>query len=60
MTMPGPGSAQRMAGIFIDPRVRQFHDPNGLVGDAFAKGLLDQPPAYGSPGEIETSRSGDP
>jgi len=39
-------AAQRMAGIFNDPRVRQFHDPNGLVGDAFAKGLLDQPPAW--------------
>ena len=39
-------AAQRMAGIFNDPRVRQFHDPNGLVGDAFAKGLLDEPPAW--------------
>ncbi len=39
-------AAQRMARIFNDPRVRQFHDPNGLVGDAFAKGLLDQPPAW--------------
>ncbi len=39
-------AAQRMANIFNDPRVRQFHDPNGLVGDAFAKGLLDQPPAW--------------
>ncbi|MCH8259325.1 MAG: heavy-metal-associated domain-containing protein [Planctomycetes bacterium] len=39
-------AAQRMAGIFNDPRVRQFHDPNRLVGDAFAKGLLDQPPAW--------------
>ncbi len=39
-------AAQRMAGIFNDPRVRQFHDPNGLAGDAFAKGLLDQPPAW--------------
>ncbi|MCH8006992.1 MAG: heavy-metal-associated domain-containing protein [Planctomycetes bacterium] len=35
-----------MTGIFNDPRVRQFHDPNRLVGDAFAKGLLDQPPAW--------------
>ena len=58
MTMPGPGSAQRMAGIFIDPRVRQFHDPNSIVGDAFTKGLLDQPPAYGSPGEIENKPIG--
>ncbi len=39
-------AARRMAGIFNDPRVRQFHDPNGLAGDAFAKGLLDQPPAW--------------
>ncbi len=39
-------AAQRMAGIFNDPRVRQFHDPNRLVGDAFAKGLLDEPPAW--------------
>ncbi len=39
-------AAQRMAAIFNDPRVRQFHDPNGLVGDAFAKGILDQPPAW--------------
>ncbi|MEE9130453.1 MAG: heavy metal-associated domain-containing protein [Phycisphaerales bacterium] len=39
-------AAQRMAGIFNDPRVRQFHDPNRLVGDAFAKGLLDQAPAW--------------
>ena len=39
-------AAQRMAGIFNDPRVRQFHDPSRLVGDAFAKGLLDQPPAW--------------
>ena len=39
-------AAQRMAGIFNDPRVRQFHDPNGLAGDAFAEGLLDQPPAW--------------
>ena len=39
-------AAQRMAGIFDDPRVRQFHDPNGLAGDVFAKGLLDQPPAW--------------
>ena len=40
-------AAQRMAGIFDDdPRVRQFHDPNGLVGDAFGKRLLDQPPAW--------------
>ncbi len=39
-------AAQRMAGIFNDPRVRQFHDPNRLAGDVFAKGLLDQPPAW--------------
>ncbi|MCH8821994.1 MAG: heavy-metal-associated domain-containing protein [Planctomycetes bacterium] len=39
-------TAQRMTGIFSDPRVRQFHDPNRLVGDAFAKGLLDEPPAW--------------
>lgn len=39
-------AAQRVAGIFNDPRVRQFHDPNRLVGDAFAKGLLEQPPAW--------------
>ncbi len=39
-------AAQRMAGIFDDPRVRQFHDPNRLVGDAFAEGLLDEPPAW--------------
>ena len=39
-------AAQRMAGIFNDPRVRQFHDPNRLLGDAFAKGLLDEPPAW--------------
>ena len=39
-------AAQRVAGIFNDARVRQFHDPNRLVGDAFANGLLDQPPAW--------------
>lgn len=39
-------AAQRVAGIFNDPRVRQFHDPNRLVGESFAKGLLDQPPAW--------------
>jgi len=39
-------AAQRVAGIFNDPRVRQYHDPNGLAGDAFAEGLLDQPPAW--------------
>ncbi len=39
-------AAHRVAGIFSDPRVRQFHDPNRLVGDAFAKGLLEQPPAW--------------
>ena len=39
-------AAQRVAGIFNDPRVRQFHDPNRLVGDSFAKGLLEQPPAW--------------
>ena len=39
-------AAQRMAVIFDDPRVRQFHDPNRLVGDAFAEGLLDEPPAW--------------
>ncbi len=39
-------AAQRVAGIFNDSRVRQFHDPNRLVGDAFAKGLLEQPPAW--------------
>ncbi len=39
-------AAQRMTVVFNDPRVRQFHDPNRLVGDAFAKGLLDQPPAW--------------
>ncbi len=39
-------AAQRVAGIFNDPRVHQFHDPNRLVGDAFAEGLLEQPPAW--------------
>ena len=39
-------AAQQVAGIFNDPRVRQFHDPNRLVGDAFATGLLEQPPAW--------------
>lgn len=39
-------AAQRVAGIFNDPRVRQFHDPNRLVAGAFAKGLLEQPPAW--------------
>ncbi|MCH7700154.1 MAG: heavy-metal-associated domain-containing protein [Planctomycetes bacterium] len=39
-------AAQRVAGIFDDPRVRQFHDPNRLAGDAFAKGLLEEPPAW--------------
>lgn len=39
-------AAQRVAGIFDDPRVAQFHDPNRLAGDAFAEGLLDQPPAW--------------
>ncbi len=39
-------AAQQVAGIFNDPRVRQFHDPNRLAGDAFAKGLLEQPPAW--------------
>ena len=46
LAMDDNATAQRVAGIFNDPRVRQFHDPNGLAGDAFAKGLLDQPPAW--------------
>ena len=39
-------AAQRVSGIFNDPRVRQFHDPNRLAGDAFSTGLLEQPPAW--------------
>ena len=39
-------AAQRVTGIFNDPRVIQFHDPNRLVGDAFAPGLIEQPPAW--------------
>ena len=39
-------AAQRVAGIFNDPRVRQFHDPNRRAGEVFAIGLLEQPPAW--------------
>lgn len=39
-------AASRVAGIFDDRRVQQFHDPNGLVGEAFAQGLLERPPAW--------------
>ncbi len=46
LAMDDYAAAQRMTVVFNDPRVRQFHDPNRLVGDAFAKGLLDEPPAW--------------
>ena len=46
LAMDDHAAAQRMTVIFNDPRVRQFHDPSRLVGDAFANGLLDQPPAW--------------
>ncbi|MCH7873663.1 MAG: heavy-metal-associated domain-containing protein [Planctomycetes bacterium] len=39
-------AASRAALIFDDPRVKQFHDPRQLVGQAFAKGLLKSPPAW--------------
>ncbi len=39
-------AAERVTGIFNDPRVYHFHDPNQLVGASFAEGLLDQPPAW--------------
>ncbi len=42
----GAGAASRAAVIFDDPRVAQFHDPRQLVGQAFAKGLLNSPPAW--------------
>ena len=42
----GADAASRVATIFDDPRVAQFHDPRQLVGQAFAKGLLKSPPAW--------------
>ncbi len=39
-------AAARASSIFDDPRVAQFHDPRQLTGRAFARGLLDRPPAW--------------
>ena len=46
--LPGDdaAAAARAAAIFDDPRVAQFHDPGRLTGQAFARGLLDRPPAW--------------
>lgn len=40
LPLDGGQAARRSARILIDPRVRQFHDPNHRVGNAIAEGLL--------------------
>lgn len=46
--LPSDGSisAIRASTIFSDPRVTQFHDPNQLLGNAFAGGLVTSGPAW--------------
>jgi len=39
-------TAQRASTIFSDPRVTQYHDPNQLLGEAFAHGLVSRGPAW--------------
>ncbi len=42
----GPESADRASLIFDDDRVTQYHDPKQHLGNVFAEGLVQRPPAW--------------